>query len=66
MNPMQIIQMMMGNNQMMNNPMVRNAMGMMNSNDVNGLKSLAENLAKSKGVNIEDVQKQVMQRFNTK
>lgn len=66
-NPMMIIQQLLGNNPTMkNNPMINNAMNMAQSNDVDGLKKMAENLAKSKGVNLDDVQRQVMQRFGMK
>lgn len=59
-------QMMMKQNPMMNNPMIKNAMGMANINNVQGLQSLAQNLCKEKGLNIQDLQRQVMQRFGIK
>lgn len=49
----------MGNN----NPMVNNIIGMAQNNDVNGLEQFARNLAKEKGVNIDDYYNQAMQMF---
>lgn len=61
---MQLIQQMMqGNNQMMQNPMLQNAMQMAKTNDVKGLQSLAENICKSRGVSVESMQNEVAKRF---
>lgn len=67
MNPMGIIQMMISKNpNMQNNPIVGNTMQMVQNNDVNGLRQLAENICKSKGISLEDAQKQVSNRFGMK
>lgn len=67
MNPMMLVQMMMKQNPNMNaNPMFSNAIRMAQSNDVQGLEKLAQNLAKEKGVNLNDIKSQVMQRLGAK
>lgn len=63
-NPMQVIQMITGGRQnIQNNPIVRNAYSMKNTNDINGLQKLAENLAKEKGVDLKGLQNQIQQRY---
>lgn len=49
--------MMQRNPEYKNNPMANNAMQMFQQGNVNGLKELADNLAKSKGVSVEDVRR---------
>ena len=49
--PQQFIQQMMGNNQIMSNPMMKNTMQM------------ARNLCKEKGLNADDVFNQIKSRF---
>lgn len=66
MNPQSMIQKMMGNNQIMGNPMARNAMEMFQKGDTDGLKSLAENLAKERGTTVDDVRNGIMQQFGMK
>ena len=44
--PQQFIQQMMGNNQIMNNPMVKNAVGMAQNGDLQGVEQMARNLCK--------------------
>lgn len=66
MNPQAMIQKMMGNSQIANNPMAMNAMEMFQSGNIDGVKSLAENLAKEKGQNIEDIKNGIMQQFGIK
>lgn len=61
--PQSIFQKMMGNSQIAQNPMAMNAMEMFQSGNIDGVKSLAENLAKEKGANIEDVRNGIMKRF---
>ena len=58
-NPQQFIQNMMGNQQVMQNPMIQNAMKMYQSGDVNGLKSLTENVIKEHGMSMDDIKKQL-------
>lgn len=56
-NPQQFIQNVMGNNQMMSNPMMKNAMEMYQKGDINGLQSLAQNIAKERGTSVEEIRK---------
>lgn len=65
-NPQSMLQQIMGNNQMMSNPMARNAMEMFQKGDMKGLRSMAENLAKEKGTTVEDVRNGIMQQFGMK
>lgn len=65
-NPQSMIQKMMGNSQIAQNPMAMNAMEMFQSGNIDGLKSLAENLAKEKGQNIDDIKNGIMQQFGMK
>lgn len=65
-NPQQIFQQMIGNNQITNNPMAKNAMEMLQKGDSSGLQSMAENLAKERGTTIDDVKNIIMQQFGIK
>lgn len=46
--PQQFIQQMMGNNQIMSNPIMKNALGMVQSGNMKGVEELARNLCKEK------------------
>lgn len=48
--PQQFIQQMMGNNQIMSNPIMKNALGMVQSGNMKGVEELARNLCKEKGI----------------
>lgn len=65
-NPQQMISQLMGNGQIANNPMAANAMKMFQGGDIDGLKSMAENLAKEKGTTVDDVRNGIMQQFGMK
>ena len=65
-NPQVFIQQMMNNSQVMQNPMAKNAMEMYQKGDMQGLQSLAENLAKERGTNVNDVKSQIMTQFGMK
>lgn len=58
-NPQQFIQHISGNSQIMNNPMVKNAMTMYQNSDNDGLKKMTENICHEKGINPEDALKQI-------
>lgn len=70
MNPMMIISMLKqgGNPQAMamqmlqqsNNPLANNALQMMNNGDSKGIENMVRNLCKEKGINPDDMLKQVM------
>ena len=61
--PQQFIQQMMGNNQIMNNPIIKNALGMAQSGNSKGIEQMARNLCKEKGINPDDVMKQIRGNF---
>ena len=61
--PQQFIQQMMGNNQIMSNPIIKNALGMVQSGNMKGVEELARNLCKEKGLNADDVMKQLKNNF---
>lgn len=65
-NPQQILNQMMGNSQLANNPMAKNAMNMLQNGDVQGLQNMAENLAKERGTTVDDVKNNIMQQFGMK
>ena len=65
-NPQAFIQQMMNNSQIMQNPMVKNAMQMYQNGDTKGLKDMAENLAKERGTTVNDMKSQIMAQFGMK
>lgn len=63
-NPEALMRQIMGNNQIMSNPMAKNAIDMYQSGDIDGMKQMAENLAKEKGTTIDEVKNNIMSMFN--
>ncbi len=61
--PRQFIQSMMGNSQIMSNDMVKNAYGMAEKGDFQGVENLARNICKTKGINPDDVVRQIKSQF---
>lgn len=61
--PQQFMQQMMSNNQVMSNPMIKNAMSMAQSGNSKGIEQMARNLCKEKGINPDDVMKQIRSNF---
>ena len=61
--PQQFIQQMMGNNQIMSNPMMKNTINMAQQGNVQGIEQMARNLCKEKGLNADDVFNQINSRF---
>lgn len=53
-NPQQFIQQMMGNNQVMSNPMAKNAIEMLQKGDNKGIEEMARNLCKEKNIQPEE------------
>lgn len=49
----------LSNNQVISNPIVQNAMQMCKNNDINGLQTLANNIAKERGTTVDDIRKQL-------
>lgn len=74
MNPMNLMQMfqkpqkfmqnIMGNNQIMSNPMAKNAVELMQKGDAQGVEQMARNLCKEKGLNADEVMQQIKSKFN--
>lgn len=63
--PMQIMMnKMMNSPQIQNNPMARNAMQMYQNGDTQGLKNMAENLCRERGITTEQAKQMVMKMFN--
>lgn len=63
MNVMGMIQQMMSNNRVASNPMIQNAMSMAQSGNSKGIEQMARNLCKEKGINPDDVMKQIRSNF---
>lgn len=61
--PRQFIQNMMGNSQIMSNDMVKNAYGMAQKGDFQGVEDLARNICETKGINPDDVMRQIKSQF---
>jgi hypothetical protein len=62
-NQQQLIQNMIGNNKIMSNDMVKNAYGMVQKGDFKGVENLARNICKTKGINPDDVIRQIKSQF---
>lgn len=58
-NPQQFLQQVMQNSQLMQNPLAKNAIEMYQKGDKDGINKLAENLCKEKGLNMQDIEKQI-------
>lgn len=66
MNPMMNIikNKIMNDPQIKSNPMAQNAMQMIQSGNTQGLKSMAENMCKERGITVEQAKEEVMKLFN--
>lgn len=53
----------MSNNRIMGNPIIKNAMSMAQSGNSKGIEQMARNLCKEKGINPDDVMKQIRNNF---
>lgn len=62
-NPQGFLQNVMQNNQVMQNPMARNALEMMQKGDNKGLEQLARNLCKQNNINVDDALSDLKKRF---
>ena len=62
-NPQAFLQQAMGNSQIMQNPISKNAIEMYQKGDKQGLNELANNLCKEKGINRQDFEKQIRSQF---
>lgn len=50
--------------QVQNNPMAKNVVQMYQNGNMQGLQNMAENMAKEKGITVDDVKNNIMQSFN--
>lgn len=62
-NPQQFLQQAMNNNQIMSNPMAKNAIEMMQNGDSKGLEEMARNLCKEKNIQPEEAVKMAKSYF---
>lgn len=58
-NPQAFLQQAMNNSQFMQNPIMRNTMEMMQKKDYEGVEKLAKNLCKEKGIDYEQLCKEI-------
>ena len=58
MNPQSMIQQVMNSPQVMNNPILKNAIDMAQRGDNKGLEELARNVGKERGVDVDQLMKQ--------
>lgn len=56
-NPQKCIAMLLQDNQVMQNPMMRNALQMYQNHDMQGLNNIANNLCKSNGMTLDEAKK---------
>ena len=61
--PQQFLQSMIGNSQVMRNPMAKNAIGMAQSGDTKGIEQMARNLCREKGINPDEMINQIKNRM---
>lgn len=65
-NPQAFIQQIMNNSQIMQNPIMQNAVQMYKKGDTQGLQAMAENLAKERGTTVNDIKSKIMDQFGMK
>lgn len=63
-NPQAFMQQIMNNNQIMQNPIGKNAIELARKGDIQGLNSLAENLCKERGTTFEEMKAKFRSQFN--
>ena len=63
-NPQEFMNQIMGNQQMMNNPMIQNTVKMAQKGDMKGIEQMARNLCKEKGLNADEVFNQIKSKIN--
>lgn len=62
--PQQFLQQMMGNNQIMSNPLMKNTLEMAQKGDMQGIEQMARNLCREKGLNPDDMMNQLKSKLN--
>ena len=63
-NPQQFMQQIMGNSQIMSNPMIKNTMQMAQNGDMKGVEQMARNLCKEKGLDADEMFNQLKNSLN--
>ena len=61
--PQQFLQSMIGNSQVIQNTMAKNAIGMAQSGDTKGIEQMARNLCREKGINPDEMINQIKSRM---
>lgn len=62
-NPQAFLNKIINNSQVMQNPIIKNAMQMYQNGDTDGLNKLAENMCKENNTTMDEMKKQLMQQF---
>lgn len=62
-NPQAFIQQAMNNSQIMQNPMAKNALEMYQQGNIQGVKDMAENLAKERHTTVDNVKNNLLSQF---
>jgi hypothetical protein len=62
-NPQAFMNQMKNNSQMMQNPMIRNAMDMYQRGDSKGLQNMAENLCRERGISPQEFQESLKKQL---
>lgn len=65
-NPQQLINMMMNNPSVKNNPILNNAMQMYQKGDTQGLQNLAMNVCKERGIDMNEAINNIKSQFGIK
>ena len=63
-NPQQFMQQIMGNSQIMSNPIMKNTMQMAQNGDMKGVEQMARNLCKEKGLDADEMFNQLKNSLN--
>lgn len=63
-NPQEFMNQIIGNQQMMNNPMIQNTVKMAQKGDMKGIEQMARNLCKEKGLNADEIFNQFKSKMN--
>ena len=63
-NPQQFMQQIIGNSQIMSNPIMKNTMQMAQNGDIKGVEQMARNLCKEKGLDADEMFNQLKNSLN--
>ena len=63
-NPQAFMNQIIGNQQMMNNPIIKNTVNMAQKGDMKGIEQMARNLCKEKGLNADEIFNQFKSKMN--